>query len=117
MANTDDDLLRQVEEELRRERLEKIWKQYGTYIFVAAALIVVGVAGYKFWEGQRVAAAQSSGEIYESALGLLRDKKDGSAEKEFEKLSVDGIGGYRALAQLQLAGLQAKQGKKTEALA
>ncbi len=117
MANTDDDLLRQVEEELRRERLEKIWKQYGTYFFVAAALIVAGVAGYKFWEGQRIAAAQSSGQVYESALGLLRDKKDGSAEKEFEKLSVDGIGGYRALAQLQLAGLQAKQGKKAEALA
>ncbi len=117
MAQTDDDLLRQVEEELRRERLEKIWKQYGTYILAVAALIVVGVAGYKIWEGQRIAAAQASGEIYEGALKLLADKKEGSAEKEFEKLSADGVGGYRALAQLQLAGLLAKQGKKTEALA
>ncbi|MEI9900409.1 MAG: tetratricopeptide repeat protein [Hyphomicrobium sp.] len=117
MAQTDDDLLRQVEEELRRERLEKIWKQYGTYILAAAALIVVGVGGYKIWDGRRIAAAQASGETYESALLLLNDKKDGSAEKEFEKLAGDGVGGYRALAQLQLAGLQAKQGKKAEALA
>ena len=117
MAQTDDDLLRQVEEELRRERLEKIWKQYGTYIFIAAALIVAGVAGYKFWESRQLAEAQASGAAYESALVLLNEKKDGSAEKEFEKLTTDGIGGYRALAQLQLAGLQAKQGKKTEALA
>lgn len=117
MAQTDDDLLRQVEEELRRERLEKIWKQYGTYILAVAALIVVGVAGYKIWEGRRLAAAQASGAVYESALQLLSDKKDGSAEKEFEKLSADGVGGYRALAQLQLAGLLAKQGKKDQALA
>jgi hypothetical protein len=117
MAQTDDDLLRQVEEELRRERLEKIWKQYGTYIFIAAALIVVGVAGYKLWESRRLAAQQASGASYEDALLLLNEKKDGSAEKEFEKLASGGSAGYRALAQLQLAGLQAKQGKKTEALA
>ncbi len=117
MSQTDDDLLRQVEEELRRERLEKIWKNYGTYILAVAALIVVGVAGYKIWEGRRLAAAQASGESYESALLLLQEKKDGSAEKEFEKLANDGVGGYRALAQLQLAGLLAKQGKKAEAIA
>ncbi|MFH3733607.1 tetratricopeptide repeat protein, partial [Acinetobacter baumannii] len=80
-------------------------KNYGTYILAVAALIVVGVAGYKIWEGRRLAAAQASGESYESALLLLQEKKDGSAEKEFEKLANDGVGGYRALAQLQLAGL------------
>ncbi|MFA5901222.1 MAG: tetratricopeptide repeat protein [Hyphomicrobium sp.] len=117
MAQQDDDLLRQVEEELRRERLEKIWKQYGTYFLAAAVLIVVGVAGYKFWEGRQLAAAQTSGARYEDAIVLLNEKKDGSAEKEFEKLTAEGVGGYRALSQLQLAGLQAKQGKKTEALA
>jgi len=117
MAQADDDLLRQVEEELRRERLEKIWKQYGTYILAAAALIVVGVGGYKLWESRRIAAAQDAGVRYEDALALINEKKDGSAEKEFERLASDGVGGYRALAQLQLAGLLAKEGKKAEALA
>ena len=117
MAQQDDDLLRQVEDELRRERLEKIWKQYGTYIIIAAALIVAGVAGFKYWEGRKIAEAQASGTRYEDALQLLNEKKDGSAEKEFEKLAGDGTGGYRALAQLQVAGLLAKEGKKAEALA
>lgn len=117
MAQQDDGLLREVEEELRRERLEKIWKEYGTYILAAAAVIVIGVAGYKFWESRRIAAAQDTGARYEDALLLLNEKKEGSAEKEFEKLATDGSGGYRALAQLQLAGAQSKQGKKAEALA
>jgi len=117
MAQQDDGLLREVEEELRRERLEKIWKQYGTYVIAAAAVVVIGVAGFKYWESHRAAQAQSSGARYEDALLLLNDKKDGSAEKEFEKIAADGVGGYRGLAQLQLAGLLAKQGKKAEALA
>jgi hypothetical protein len=116
MAQQDDGLLREVEEELRRERLEKIWKDYGTYILGAAAAIVVGVLGFKYWESHQLAAAQDTGARYEDALILLNEKKDGSAEKEFEKIAVDGAGGYRALAQLQLAGALAKQGKKAEAL-
>jgi hypothetical protein len=117
MAQQDDGLLREVEEELRRERLEKIWKQYGTYIVAAAAAIVFGVLGFKYWESHRVAVAQESGARYEEAMLLVNEKKEGSAEKEFEKIAVDGAGGYRALAQLQLAGSQAKQGKKAEAVA
>jgi hypothetical protein len=117
MSQQDDGLLREIEEELRRERLEKIWKEYGTYIFAAAAVIVLGVLGYKFWETHRLNAAQDSGQRYEEALLLANDKKDGSAEKEFEKIVADGAGGYRALAQLQLAGAQGRQGKKAEALA
>ena len=115
MAQQDDGLLREVEEELRRERLEKIWKQYGTYIVAAAAAIVFGVLGFKYWESSRLTAAQEAGARYEEAMLLVNDKKEGSAEKEFEKIAVDGAGGYRALAQLQLAGSQAKQGKKAEA--
>ena len=117
MAQQDDGLLREVEEELRRERLEKIWKQYGTYIIAGAAVIVLGVLGFKFWESHRLAAAQDTGARYEEALLLVNEKKDGSAEKEFEKIAVDGAGGYRALAQLQLAGSQSKQGKKADAVA
>jgi hypothetical protein len=70
MAHQDDGFLREVEEELRRERLEKIWRQYGTYILIVAALIVFGVLGYKYWENSRMVAAQSMGARYEGALHL-----------------------------------------------
>ncbi len=118
MAQQDDGLLREVEEELRRERLEKIWKQYGTYILAAAAVDRVWRARLQVLGELRASPPpRTSGARYEEALLLVNDKKEGSAEKEFEKIAVDGAGGYRALAQLQLAGSQAKQGKKAEAVA
>jgi hypothetical protein len=117
MANQDDNFLREVEEEIRRERFERLWKEYGTYFLAGAALIVIGVLGYKFVENRRVTAAQTTGERYEGAMELASTGKDGSAEKEFASVVADGTGGYPELARLQLAGVLLKQGKKAEAIA
>ncbi len=117
MAQQDDGFLREVEEEIRRERLEKIWRQYGTYILIAAGLIVFGVLSYKYWENSHLAAAQKTGERYEEALALAAEGKEGSAAAEFQTLAKDGTGGYPALARLQLAGALLKEGKRSEALA
>jgi len=117
MANQQDNFLREVEEELRRERFERIWKEYGTFILAGAALIVIGVLGYKYVENRRIAAAQTTGERYEGAMELVSSKKEDSAEKEFATIVAEGSGGYPELARLQLAGVQLKQGKKAEAVA
>ncbi len=117
MAHQDDGFLREVEEEIRRERLEKVWREYGTYILIAAALIVVGVLGYKFWESSHLTAAQTSGQRYEEAMALATEGKEGSAAAEFETIAKEGIGGYPALSRLQLAGALLKEGKSAEALA
>jgi hypothetical protein len=61
MSNESDSLLREVDDELRREQLEKLWKKYSSLILLAAALIVVAVGGYKFLESRRIAAAEAAG--------------------------------------------------------
>ncbi len=117
MVDNNDNLLREVEEELRRERLEKLWKQYGNYVIGAAALIVIVVLGYKYLEKVRLEAAEAAGAQYAAAMTLKSEGKKDEAAKAFETLGQEGPGGYGALAQLQLAGLLNEQGKKAEALA
>ncbi len=117
MANKDDNFLREVEEELRRDRIERLWKEYGTFILAGAALIVVGVLGYKLVENWRLSAAQNTGARYEGAVEFAATGKEGSAEKEFATIVADGTGGYPELARLQLAGLLLKQRKKADAVA
>ena len=117
MADKNDNFLREVEEELRRERIEKIWREYGTYFVAAALLLVLAVLGREYYIGRRNAAAEATGARYEDALALATDNKQGSAAKEFEAIAADGTGGYPSLARLQLAGALLKDGKKAEALA
>lgn len=117
MADDRDSLLREVEEELRREQMQKLWDRYNGLIIGAAALIVIGVGGYKFLESRRIAASQTAGAEFAKALQLSEDKKDEDALKAFETLAQSGPAGYAQLAKLNVAGAHARAGKTAEAIA
>ena len=40
------DVLRQIDEDLRKDKLNKLWKNYGLYIIVLIITIIVAVTGY-----------------------------------------------------------------------
>jgi hypothetical protein len=115
MSNTD--IVREVDEELRREQVEKLWLQYRNYILAAAAVIVLVVAGYKAWQWQQAQQAATSGAAFEMALGQLRDGKKDDAAKALEAIASSGAGAYPVLAGLRLAALDADAGKGDVALA
>jgi len=117
MADNNDSLLREVEEELRREQMQKIWKRYNGLILGAAVLIVLAVAGYKLLENHRITAAETAGAEFAAAENLSDQKKKDDAEKAFKTIAESGPAGYAALAKLQLAGAQAKEGKSADAVA
>jgi hypothetical protein len=116
MANNEDTLMREVTEELRRERMEQLWKKYGTYFLVAAVALVLAVAGYQYRKSSQIAAANQAGAAFEEAAYLASEKKTEEARKAFEKLVKEGPAGYRALASLRLAGLEAEAGDTGKAL-
>lgn len=112
MAQQDtDQIFREVDEELRRERLEQLWKEYGTYIAAGAIAIVVGVGGWKLYEYQQAKRAADNGARLIAALQLAEDKKPAEADKALQALAAGGSGGYPALARLKLAGAEAAAGK------
>jgi hypothetical protein len=116
MADDNDSLLREVQEELRREQMEKIWQRYNGLIFGAAALVVIGVGGYKFLETRRISAAEAAGADYTAAENLSDDKKKDEAAKAFATIAENGPAGYAALAKLHLAGDEVKAGKAPDAV-
>lgn len=116
MANNEDTLIREVEEELRRERMEQLWKQYGSYFVVMALAIIIGVGGFKFYQTRQLAAANTAGAAYEAAANLIQDGKQDDARKALDELIKTGPSGYAALARLKLAGLELGAGEKAKAL-
>ena len=117
MADDRDSLLREVDEELRREQMQKIWERYNGLILGTAALIVLAVGGYKYLQTARLTAAEAAGAEFAAAIKLDDDKKADEASKAFEKIAQSGPEGYASLAKLHLAGAQAKAGKSVDALA
>src|ERR1700758_2715227 len=44
------DIFREVEEDVRRERIEKLWKAYGNYVIAALVLLFVGIGAWQLWQ-------------------------------------------------------------------
>jgi hypothetical protein len=97
------DIFQEVDEEVRREQLKKLWERYQNYIIalVAALLIVVsGWRGYDWWETRK---AVEAGAAFENAAMLSAQGKHAEAEAAFSKLAADSTTTYRALAQVRAA--------------
>jgi len=97
------DIFHEVDEEVRRERLEKLWERYSIYIIGLAVLIVVGIGawrGYEYWEAKKGATA---GAAFEAALSLSEQGKHAEADAAFAKIAAEAPPGYRTLARLRAA--------------
>ncbi|MDF2996125.1 MAG: hypothetical protein K0R27_1762 [Xanthobacteraceae bacterium] len=97
------DIFHEIDEDLRRERLGKIWTRFGGYIIGLAVLIVLGVGawrGYEWWQAREAAA---SGARFAAALNLAEEGKHAEAQAAFAEIAKDGTGGYRILARFRAA--------------
>jgi hypothetical protein len=97
------DIFQEVDEEVRREQLKKLWERYGHYAVAAAIVVVAGVAawrGYEWWEARK---AMETGAAFEAAITLAEANKPSEAEAAFAKIAADGTSGYRRLARMREA--------------
>jgi hypothetical protein len=109
------DIIREIDEDLRRENLEKLWRKYGIYALGAAVLIVLAVAAYAGWQRYSESQRAERARQYESALQQIAGG-DAKAADELQALS-DGGDGYAALARLQAAALKVEAGDVAGAVA
>jgi hypothetical protein len=106
------DIFHEVDEEVRREQLKRLWERYGTLLVALCILVVVGVAawrGYEWWQAKQAA---QSGAAFEQAAALAAAGKHQEAEAAFAKLASDGTAGYRVLAGLRQAAELARTDNK-----
>jgi hypothetical protein len=105
-----DEFIREVDEELRRDRLLSLWQRYGRTLIALVVLLVVGVAaweGWKAWRGRQMAAAA------EALLAIERDMAAGrwaEAASAFAATAEGGEPGPATIARLREAAALARAG-------
>lgn len=116
MADRGDVFLREVDEEVRREQLYKLWQRYGLLIVAIAIAIVGGVGGVKWWQHRQASITEAAGDRYEAAARAASTGNPEDVVKAFSGIVGDAPKGYAILARLRIAGTLAASGKSTEAL-
>jgi hypothetical protein len=110
------DIFREIEDELRRDNLLKLWQRYGKYVIAVALLVVAVAGGIVAWRDYQATERRAQGQRYSSALALVREGKPEDAAKLFGVLAREG-GGYSLLAAFEEAETRAKSGDRKAAIA
>jgi hypothetical protein len=106
------DIFQEVDEEVRREQLKKLWERYGIFLIAACVLLVAAVGGwrgYEWWEAKKAAEA---GTAFQAAITLAGEGKNKDAEDAFAKLAAGGTSSYRMLAKYREAAEVARRDPK-----
>lgn len=98
-----DEFIREVDEEYRRDKVAEVWKRYNSLIIGVIVVVVVAVGGYRYWEGMQLSKAREASARFSEAINLVQQNKDAEAEKVFAALAKDGPSGYSLLARFRLA--------------
>ena len=104
-----DNFLREIDEEVRRDKAADVWKKYGNLVIVLLVFLVAAVGGWRFWQYRQEQAAQAISEKLEGALKASRDNRGEEAEKTLADLTGQGHDGYRLVARMRLAAEAARR--------
>lgn len=107
------DIFREVEEDVRRERFEKIWKAYGNYIIAFVVLVFAGIGGWQVWERHDKAEREK---IASQMMAAQRITNPRDAANAFHDLS-DAPKGYGKLAKLAQANAMVAAGQREDGIA
>jgi hypothetical protein len=97
------ELFDEVDEEVRREQLKKLWDQYSIYIVAGALLIIAAVGGWRGYQYLEAQKAAEAGAAFDKAAELSEQNKHAEAEAAFTALAAKAPSGYRMLARLRAA--------------
>lgn len=102
------DIFNEVDEDLRRDRAQKLWEKYGNYVIAAAVAIVVGTAGFVAWRDYDRRQAEDGALKYVAALDRARGADAAAGAAALETVAREAPSGYAALARMQEAALKAR---------
>jgi len=97
------ELFDEVDEEVRRDQLKKLWDRYSIHIVAGAILIVAAVGGWRGYQYFEAKKAAEAGRAFDVAVDLAEQNKHAEAEAALNNLAATAPSGYRMLARLRVA--------------
>ncbi|TVQ29100.1 MAG: hypothetical protein EA356_17460 [Geminicoccaceae bacterium] len=115
MAHNSDAFFREVEEDLRHDRLTALWKRFGIFVILAAVALVAGTAGVVGWSYVKESRMERDALAFDRAI----EEAGGVPVVAAEALALvgeDARTGYAVVARLTAAQIFAASGEQDAAL-
>ena len=95
-----DGFVEEIQEDLRKDQLLKFWKTYANHVIGVIIALVLGGAGYAYWEVRQDTLLAKDAALYED---VLQEKSSDERTKKLEGLIKSRSKGYEILALFEKA--------------
>jgi hypothetical protein len=103
------ELFDEVDEDVRRDQLKRLWDRYSIFVVAGALLIIAAVGGWRGYQYLEAKKAAEAGAAFDQAADLAEQNKHAEAEAAFTKIALEAPSGYRTLARLRAAAEAARR--------
>lgn len=97
--------MREVDEEVRRDRMTQFWTRWGKVAIAAIVLGLAALAGVLYWQHRAREAAGAAGEQLQAAYDALGQGRMDKAQAPLAELAASDRDVYRALARFTEADI------------
>ena len=111
-----EEFIKEVDDELKEEKLAKLWRRLAPYIVGFSVGIILFVAGIVGWENYSKNKSQRIGDDFTSAVVLINEKDIDTALIALDEITDEASDGYVTMAKMKKATLLIKQNKVEEGL-
>ena len=104
----DDSFIREVEQELRSDKIKALWTRFGPAIIGAVVVLVLATAAWEGWQYYSAQRANAAGDRLLAAIEAGETGDVDEARAILAELAEDGVGRYDVLAQMLDASIVAE---------
>ena len=108
--STNEEFIREVDDELRREQALTIWKRYGRWIIAAVIGGLALFAGYLWWQNDRATKLGVEGEQLSTTLDDLSAGRGDAIKPQLATLAASKAAGISVAARLTQADMMLDKG-------
>ena len=110
------DIFQEVDEELKRQHMDKALRTYGPIVGVVALVVLASFSGYFFWQGQAERRAEAAGDNLVRGMEFLAMGQQDLAASVFAGIAENAPGQYEMLARFNEAAALRQAGNTASAI-
>lgn len=111
-----EEFIREVDEDLKQEKNEQLWKKLLPYIISVALGIIFFTSGYVFWDNYSNNVKQKLGDDFTAAVELANEEDVDAALIALDRIVDKGSDGYVTLSKMKKASLLIESGNFEDGL-
>lgn len=114
--SAEDAFIREIDEEIKNDRIKKLWDQYGLFIILFVIVAVSAAVSYETFKSWNEKRNQQYSNSYAYALNLQNQGRYAESLEVLEQMKKADNGVYSDVAEIQIANILVDQGKTDEAV-